>query len=87
MVSVSSTSVLYGSVAYIALYINLLVSAFICHRSAVINILYNISAEYTVLNSCRDTDEIDCDHEFVSVCRQLVIFNLIVISGYSAYIG
>jgi len=47
MVSVASASVLFGSVVYIAVYINLQVLAFVCHRSAVINILYNISTEYT----------------------------------------
>jgi hypothetical protein len=59
MVSVSSASVSYGSVAYIAVYINLLVLAFVCHRSADINILYNISAEYTALNFSRDVFEMD----------------------------
>jgi len=56
MVSVSSTSVFYGSVAYIAAYINLLVVDFLCRRSAVINILYNMSTEYNALNFPRDTD-------------------------------
>jgi len=87
MVSVSSTSVLYGSVVYIAVYINLLISAFACHRSAVINMLYSISAEYTALNSSCDTDERGIDHDFVHECGQLVIFNLTVISGVFSYIG